>query len=635
MTSRDPRRRILAVALPLLLTGCLWDNDDAPAPPTAAPPAAVATTWTVGGAITGLSATGLVLANGNDVSSPAADATGFTLPTAVASGGNYAVTVQTQPDGEHCSVTNASGTIAAANVTNVTVACAANAYLLGGTISGLPSTGLVLANGTDTLSPAAGATTFVFADPVAEGSAYAVGVQAQPQGATCSVGSGSATMGASDATSVKVTCSANAYKLGGTISGLTATGLILANGTDTVSPAANASAFTFASAVAFDGSYDVAVLQQPAGQTCVVAGDFPATMGPGDVTDVAVTCSASSGLLVVAGQATCPSVTNVDGNGAHASIADGEAMAFDRSGNLFVTGGGTKTIRRIAPNGDVTTLAGQYGGSGGGITDGTGSQATFNFPLGLGVDNVGNVYVDDSDSVRKVTQAGVVTTLAGTTTSGPGDVDGTGAAAMFHGIRGMAVDTAGNAYIADTGNYAIRKMTPAGVVTTFAGGGSAGGAHGYADGVGTAALFAGPTDVAIDAAGNLYVADANNQAIRMITPAGVVTTLAGGGPTNYGFADGAGSAARFSEPMRLAMGPAGSVFVMDQFAGSGGAIRMISAGGVVTTIAVSQGVVPTGAISPTSVVLPGQGSAGVLDIATNAAGTLYLSFGCAVARLGQ
>ncbi len=432
-----------------------------------------------------------------------------------------------------------------------------------------------------------------------------------------------------------MTCSANAYKLGGTISGLTATGLILANGTDTVSPAANASAFTFASAVAFDGSYDVAVLQQPAGQTCVVAGDFPATMGPGDVTDVGVTCSASSGLLVVAGQATCPSVTNVDGNGAHASIADGEAMAFDRSGNLFVTGGGTKTIRRIAPNGDVTTLAGQYGGSGGGITDGTGSQATFNFPLGLGVDNVGNVYVDDSDSVRKVTQAGVVTTLAGTTTSGPGDVDGTGAAAMFHGIRGMAVDTAGNAYIADTGNYAIRKMTPAGVVTTFAGGGSAGGAHGYADGVGTAALFAGPTDVAIDAAGNLYVADANNQAIRMITPAGAVTTLAGGGPTNYGFADGAGSAARFSEPMRLAMGPAGSVFVMDQFAGSGGAIRMISAGGVVTTIAVSQGVVPTGAISPTSVVLPGQGSAGVLDIATNAAGTLYLSFGCAVARLGQ
>ena len=441
-------------------------------------------------------------------------------------------------------------------------------------------------------------------------------------------------MGSRDVTSVQVTCSANAYKLGGTISGLTASGLILANGTDTVSPAPNASTFTFASTIAFDGSYDVSVLQQPAGQNCVVAGSFPATMGPGDVTNVAVTCSASSGLLVVAGQATCPSITNVDGNGAHASIADGEAMTFDRSGNLFVTGGGTKTVRKITPSGDVTTLAGQYGGGGGAVTDGTGSQATFNYPLGLGVDNVGNLYVDDYFAVRKVTPAGVVTTLAGTTTGGPGDVDGTGAAAMFHGIRGMATDTSGNAYIADTGNYAIRKMTPAGVVTTVAGGGADGTAHGYADGVGTAALFAGPTDVAIDAAGNLYVADANNQAIRMITPAGVVSTLAGGGPTNYGFADGTGSAARFSEPMRLAMGAAGSVFVMDQFAGSGGAIRMISAAGVVTTLARSQGVTPTGAISTTSVVLPDQSSAGVLGIASNAAGTLYLSFGCAVARFG-
>jgi hypothetical protein len=622
MTSRVRKGHVLAFVGSVLLAACGGDYHAPPVPPPAA--------FTVGGGITGLSASGLVLANGGDVLPVVAAATGFTLPTAVAQGSTYAVTVQTQPAGEQCSISGASGTISGANVTNVAVACAADAHSLGGTITGLASSGLVLANGADNASPASGATSFTFTALVAEGGAFAVSVKTQPSGQTCSVGSGSGTMGAADNSSVAVTCSANSYTLGGTISGLTAAGLILANGTDTLSPVANAATFTFAQSVAFDGSYSVTVQQQPAGQTCAVAGAFPATMGAGNVTSIAVSCAAASGLTIFAGQAKCPSPANVDGTGAAASLPDIEAMAFDRAGNLFATGGGSKTVRKITPAGVVSTLAGQYGI--GGSADGTGLQATFGFPLGIGIDSSGNLYVSDDLDIRAVTQSGVVTTLAGRAANGVGFVDGTGPAALFHAVRGMTTDSAGNAYIADTGNFVIRKMTPAGVVTTFAGGGSPGGnASGFADGTGTAALFAGPVDVAIDAAGNLYVADENNSAVRMITPSGVVTTLAGG-PANPGFADGTGTAALLSLPSRVTIGPAGNLYVLDQ--NSGGAIRVISGTGVVTTLAKAVSVKPTGPISAPSVVLPDPGSNGVFTMATDASGALYLSAGCSILKVG-
>jgi hypothetical protein len=585
-----------------------------------------ATTFTVGGSISGLTTSGLVLANGTDTVSPAANATGFTLPTGVASGGAYTVTIKTQPAGEQCSLTNSTGTIAGANVTNVAVACAALTHTLGGTISGLPSSGLVLANGSDTVSPGAGALSFTFTQPVAEGGAYAVSVKTQPTGATCSVGSGTGTMGMSNVATVAVTCAANAYKVGGTIGGLTASGLILANGTDTVSPAANATSFTFAQSVAFGGSYSVTVKQQPAGLTCSVGGSFPATMGAGDVSNVGVTCAAASGLQVVVGQLSCPVNAFADGNGANASVPAGEGMTFDASGNLYVTGGGTKVVRKITPAGDVTTLAGVYGQ--GGSTDGTGANARFSFPQAIALDSTGNLYVGDSLTVRKVTLAGVVTTLAGNA-GAQGFGDATGVAARFGGVKGIATDTAGNAYIADANNNVIRKMTPAGVVTTFAGGGSAGGsAAGFADGSGTAARFSAPTAVAIDAAGNLYVTDYLNWAIRKITPAGLVSTLAGGGPTNPGFADGTGSAARFGGSTSIAMGPGGSVYVLDQ---AFSAIRLVSAAGVVTTLGTAPNPSPTGPIASNTFVMFSGQTAG---IGADSSGALYVSAGCAIQKVG-
>ncbi len=628
-TSHRPGLRavqvLFACAASLGLNGCWWDGNGTTATvPDVTAPAPAPATYTVGGGVSGLSAAGLVLANGSDSVALASSATAFTLPTAVAQGSDYAVTVKAQPAGEHCSLTNPTGTINGANVTNVSVACAAVAHSLGGTISGLPSSGLVLSNGTDTVSPAAGALSFTFATQVAEGGAYAVAVKTQPTGATCSVGSGSGTMGTNDVTAVQVTCAASAYHLSGTISGLTAAGLILANGTDTVSPAANSTTFAFAQSVAFGGSYSVTVQQQPAGLSCAVAGTYPATMGAGDVTNLAVSCAATTGLSVVVGQTSCPSPSRVDGNGTSASVPQGEGLTFDHNGNLFVVGSGSKAVQKITPAGDVTTLA---GGTNNGSVDGSGSSASFDFPQGIALDSSGNLYVSDDYTIRYVTQAGVVTTLAGNPQA-PGLVDATGTVARFNQTKSIVTDTAGNAYIADSANNVIRKMTPAGMVTTFAGGGSAGGTTaGFADGTGTAALFSAPIGLAIDSAGNLYVADYLNWSIRKITPAGVVSTLAGGGPTHPGLSDGTGSAARFGGTTDLAIGPAGSLYVLDQ---SFAAVRLVSATGVVTTLAANSQQV-TGTISATAFTMPVGQTAG---IGADSSGALYLSAGCAIQKFG-
>jgi hypothetical protein len=163
--------------------------------------------------------------------------------------------------------------------------------------------------------------------------------------------------------------------------------------------------------------------------------------------------------------------------------------------------------------GVVTTLAGTAGSSG--TTDGTGSAAKFNYPHSVAVDSSANVYVADTfnHTIRKITVAGVVTTLAGTAGSG-GTTDGTGSAALFYFPGGVAVDSSGNVYVADSSNHTIRKITAAGVVTTLAG---SAGTTGTADGTGSAAKFNNPISVAASDIGTLYVADYTNFTIRKIT----------------------------------------------------------------------------------------------------------------------
>jgi hypothetical protein len=199
-----------------------------------------------------------------------------------------------------------------------------------------------------------------------------------------------------------------------------------------------------------------------------------------------------------------------DGFGTAAAFVNVNGIAIDSSGNLYVTDSGNYTVRKITPNADVSTIAGLSGQFG--DTDGTGSAARFGTPTGIAVDASGNVFVADSSSkdIRKITPAGVVTTLAGTP-GVAGSVDGTGSAAQFDALNGLTIDANGNLFVTDADNT-IRMITSAGVVTTVAGTPNV---TGSADGTGAAAQFSGPSGIAVDANGNLFVADSGNDTIRV------------------------------------------------------------------------------------------------------------------------
>jgi sugar lactone lactonase YvrE len=266
---------------------------------------------------------------------------------------------------------------------------------------------------------------------------------------------------------------------------------------------------------------------------------------------------------------------NRDGVGSDAQFNDPRGIATDSSGNVYVSDSGNQTIRKITPAGLVTTLAGA--GGLGDYADGTGMDAVFDRPLGLAVDRDGNIFVADATNcvIRRVTQAGVVTTVAGTPHLG-GTSDGIGSAARFRNPSALAFDDANDLYIADTGNNSIRKMAPDGFVSTLAGGQH----YGSQDGAGSLAQFNTPLGVAADRSGNVYVADEGNHEIRRISPMGVVTTFAGNPAP--GKTDASGSAASFNDPSGIVMGSSGDLYVADTF---NSAIREITPGGLVTTVA--------------------------------------------------
>ena len=257
---------------------------------------------------------------------------------------------------------------------------------------------------------------------------------------------------------------------------------------------------------------------------------------------------------------TAGSFGSTDATGSAARFYYPYGVSVDTAGNVFVADSSNHTIRKVTSAGVVTTLAGTAGSSG--STDATGSAARFNRPLGVSVDTAGNVFVADyaNHTIRKVTSAGVVTTLAGTAGS-LGTTDATGSASRFKNPWGVTVDTAGNVFVADYNNHTIRKVTSAGVVTTLAG---TAGAIGYTDGTGSAARFYLPAGVAVDTAGNVFVADSNYHIIRKVTSAGVVTTE-GGGVGSSGSNNGIVGISRFKTPLGVAVDIAGNVFVADSF----------------------------------------------------------------------
>lgn len=208
---------------------------------------------------------------------------------------------------------------------------------------------------------------------------------------------------------------------------------------------------------------------------------------------------------------------NLDGLVSAAAFNGPREIAADSSGNIYVADTVNHTIRKITPQGVVSTLAGSSGVSG--SANGTGTAASFNSPYGLAVDSAGVVFVADRENhtIRKITPAGVVTTFAGAATVA-GSTDGIGAAARFNNPSALAFDSLGNLFVAEFGNNVIRKiLADAGTAGTV----------GSTNGTGTAARFNVPVGIAIDSAGNLYVADGGNSLVRKMTSAGVVTTLAG------------------------------------------------------------------------------------------------------------
>ncbi|MFY8034173.1 MAG: hypothetical protein ACOVMN_06610, partial [Flexibacteraceae bacterium] len=267
------------------------------------------------------------------------------------------------------------------------------------------------------------------------------------------------------------------------------------------------------------------------------------------------------------------SVGNVNGTGTEASFNNPNDVAVDGAGNVYVADRDNSNIRKISPAGVVTTLAGT-GTSGN--ANGIGTSASFNLPTGVVLDVAGNIIVADRNNnrLRKISPAGVVTYLAGTGTSGL--INGLVTSARFQIPVRVAFDGVGNIYVADWGTHVIRKVSPAGVVSTFAGSGTLG----FANGVGTEASFNGPSGVAVDGVGNVYVGDRENHCIRKISPDGEVTTFAGSG--TRGFADGAATSAQFNNPTGVAFDGAGNLYVTDE---SNSRIRKISPAGVVTTIA--------------------------------------------------
>jgi streptogramin lyase len=286
----------------------------------------------------------------------------------------------------------------------------------------------------------------------------------------------------------------------------------------------------------------------------------------------------------LAGQPGAPG--SADGAASEARFQSPGGIAVDNKGNAYVADTGNNTIRKIAPNGSVSTLAGQAGLSG--DSDGSRNAARLMAPFGIAVDRAGNVYVAEfaSDLIRKITPEGEVSTLAGSA-GNPGSQDGLGDNAHFRNPWSVAVDLSSNVYVADRDNFTIRKITPTGRVSTFAGVAQT---PGSTNGPGTYARFRDPRSIAVDLFGNVYVADTGNDAIRLINPYGMVSTLVG---------------AHFSNMQNVAAGdPRFNVYVQDA-----DSIRKIAPDGSVTMLPNSSLTDAHGhVIHPTSMAVDQKGS---------------------------
>jgi len=276
-------------------------------------------------------------------------------------------------------------------------------------------------------------------------------------------------------------------------------------------------------------------------------------------------------------------ITTAAGNGIGTNAGDGGAAAnaslqcprgvtFDASGNLYIADQNNSRIRKVDTNGVITTVAGNgtkgYSGDGGAATN-----ASLNCPTSVALDAAGNLYISDMDNgrIRKVDTNGIITSI--TTT---------GATFAAYGPVGVAPDTVGNLYLADQNSYKIVKVNSSGTATTFAGGNNYSGPPGDG-GPATAAVIGSPQGVAFDAAGNLYIADQGKGCIRKVNPIGIISTVAGNGTNGYYSGDGgAATNARLRFPYGVALDAAGDLYIADYL---NNRIREVDTNGIINTVA--------------------------------------------------
>lgn len=351
---------------------------------------------TLGGMVSGLAASGLVLLNNGTPLTVSSGATTFSFPAPIPAGTRYSVTVQTAPSGYTCSIANGVGIMGPADVTSVMVTCSTHAFTVGGPINGYGSSGLQLANNAYPIAVMAGATSFT-TPLLASGSTYDITVATQPTGLNCTVSNPSGTVGSANITNVAVTCTIQSYSLGGTVTELTASGLVLANGASSVTVPVNSSTFSLPGKVAFGATYAVTVTAQPTGMSCAVTGGA-GTMPANNVNNIAVTCgpprwtwmngSNTAGAMGVYSGTVTP--------GARDSVMTWK----DGSGNFWLFGGaGTDSSAHSGGFNDVweynptTNLWANVSGSqlvdqSGGGTDPSGRQAGM-----VWTDSAGNVWL--------------------------------------------------------------------------------------------------------------------------------------------------------------------------------------------------------------------------------------------------
>jgi len=534
----NDRSLIFLIACTLTLVGCGGGSNNGSG----------ATSYNLGGTVTGLNASLVLQNNANSPITVTANGT-FSFPTQyidstvygqVAS--TYNVSIISQPVGQTCVLSNASGPVSSgSNISNITVVCSTASYSVGGNVSGLTGNQtLTLHNGADNL-PVTTNGAFTFPTNLPSGSPYSVTVT--PVGVTCSVSAGAGTVSSNNISNILVVCSTAAYTVGGTMSGLgtAASAVLQNNNTDNLTVTANGP-FTFVTPVAANSPYAVSLLTPPAGQNCSVTSGS-GTMAASNVSNVSVNCSnviiagtiQSHPLILTGAVSSVPTVTTF--NNPRSITTDGT--------NLYVADTLNNQIRMIAINASSGVAATLAGTGAAGSADGSGTTAaTFDNPGGITTDGT-NLYVADtlSNKIRQIVIAtGVVTTIAGNGTAGFSD-NPVGILAKFNHPSGITNDGS-NLYVADTLNNRIRKIALAtGAVSTLAGS-----TLGFVDSTPTsiAATFNQPWGITTDGT-NLYVADTNNQLVRQIViSTAYVTTLAG--TRAVGSNNGAGASATFDYP---------------------------------------------------------------------------------------